>query len=167
MARRKGQGIRVSDEEREAILAMLKEGKSVGQVAKRFGRSKTTVSKIGREAGLDLARPELKKAAEAQRAENAARRAELARLLLEDAFRLREQLWQPCRVYNFGGKDNVYREHILPEPDARTKREILTAIGIAVDKVIALEKHDNPEADYSEVDRWLDEMTGGDSDGAA
>ena len=164
---RKGKGIRVPDEEREAIVAMLKEGRSVGEVAKHFGRGKTTVSRIGREAGLDLTHPSLKKAAEAQRAQNAARRAELARLLLEDAYRLREQLWQPCRVYSFGGRDNTYREHILPEPDARTKREILTAIGIAIDKVIALEKYDNPEADYSEVDRWLDEMTGGDSDDAA
>jgi hypothetical protein len=132
----------VTDDERERICALLREGKSVGQVARESGRAKGTVSKIAADAGISLDRSAVKNALEAQAIDNAARRADLIAKLLNDAHRMREQLWQPVLVYNFGGKENTYNEHTLAEPDFGGKRALMTAIGIAIDKVVALERHE-------------------------
>jgi hypothetical protein len=68
----------------------------------------------------------------------AARRVQLAERLHDDAERLREQLWAPCITGAFGGKDNVWSQKSLPQPLFGDQRQILSAVGIAVDRSLKL-----------------------------
>ena len=65
--------------------------------------------------------------------------AELQVKLANTAHHLHDELYQPALVFAFGGRDNEYNEHLLPQPDAKTRRELLTSIAIAVDKVKVIE----------------------------
>jgi transposase-like protein len=64
-----------------------------------------------------------------------ARKQALADGLLEDAMRLRGQLFAPTMVHSFGGPDHNFDEARINEPTFRDKQAILTTIGIAVDKI--------------------------------
>lgn len=66
----------VGEEERGRIVAMLRE-KTPYAVAKEVGRSRPTVSKIAREAGIDVNVNATKKAAEARSAYAESRRLEI------------------------------------------------------------------------------------------
>jgi hypothetical protein len=95
-------------------------------------------------------------------AKAAGRRAELSIAFLEDADRLRRQLWEPCEVHAFGGRDNTFRTVTIPEAEPRAKVALMTAAGIAVDKHLALERHDASETEsMAAVDLWLRFMKGG------
>jgi hypothetical protein len=74
------------------------------------------------------------------------RRLKLASDLLDDAEKLRLQLWQPATVHHWGSETTwhadtrssvsvpVFREHEIEEPTFADKTKLLIAIGIAVDK---------------------------------
>lgn len=74
----------------------------------------------------------------AKQMDNRAKRALLEQLLLDDALALREQLWKPALVYNFGGKDNTYEEHQLERPDFAGQSAIMRTVGVAIDKAVRL-----------------------------
>lgn len=133
----------VSQEERERIVAALRANPNAYAAAKQFGRARSTILGIAKTEGIDLDRSATKSATEARRAEAAASRARLAELILDDVHRLREQLWKPCIVYSFGGKENTYNEHELDRPDFRGQQAIMTSVGIGVDKLVALERIDS------------------------
>ncbi|MFC9678494.1 hypothetical protein [Streptomyces sp. NPDC056948] len=42
--------------------------------------------------------------------------------------RLTQQMWEPGKVYSFGGKDNTYAEKDLNEPPALDKKNLMAAI---------------------------------------
>lgn len=128
---------------RQHIIDLHAEGKSRNAIAKEAGVSATSVTKICKAAGLDFDRSTTRAAVAAHAVDAKARRAELKALLLEDAHRLRAQLWQPAELVNFGGKDNTMNSTTLLEPLFVDKKNILTAVGIAVDRVEKLEKLDN------------------------
>lgn len=67
-------GGRVGPEEEEAILEALNAGRPVRQVAREFGRSHSTVSRVADRKGLDLDRSRSKKATEAAKTFNSIRR---------------------------------------------------------------------------------------------
>ena len=67
--------------------------------------------------------------------------------LLEDAQRLRGQLWQKATVYKFGGRDNEFNEHELAEPDFAGKRDIAQAMATCIDRSMALERFDSKEGE--------------------
>ncbi len=153
---------RLTDDERTQIIDVLTETESVAETARRTGRSSSTVSRIGRDAGLDVAaRANTKRACEANRADNAARRAELCSKLLDDAERLRLQLFAPAVVHSFGGRENTYAEHRLPEPTFADKRNIVASVRMLATTAVDLDRYDDRgEADYSDVDRWVVMMVG-------
>lgn len=125
---------KLTADERERIAAALRAGKPRNQVAREFGRGEGTVGRIAKAEGIDLARAETKTATEARAADVRARLAELAVLLTEDAHRLHGQLFAPHVAFAFGGRDNVYTEHEIPEPTARDKQALMTSIGIAIQR---------------------------------
>ncbi|WP_104087988.1 helix-turn-helix domain containing protein [Arthrobacter sp. GMC3] len=133
----------ISDTTRQQIIDLHTFGTSRNAIAKEAGVAPSTVSKVCKAAGLDFDRTGTRAATASKVIDAKARRAELKELLLEDAHRLRKQLWEPTVVFNFGGKDNTYEESQLPEPIFADKKNILSAVGIAVDKVEKLEKLDN------------------------
>lgn len=124
----------VTARERTRIIAAIKGGDSCGAIAREFGRSKGTISGIAVDAGLSFERSATKSATEARVIDVRSRLAALADALVVDAERLRGQLFAPQVAFAFGGRDNEYNEHEIPEPTARDKQALMTSIGIAVDK---------------------------------
>lgn len=130
----------------DAVARLHAEGKSRNQIVRELRRSCHTVSRIAAELGLSFDRgndPNLRKATEARKADARAKRAALANALLDDAERLRQQLFAPTITFNIGGKDNTYTEHPIPEPTFRDKRDIMHAVGIAVDRAVRLDEYDS------------------------
>jgi transposase-like protein len=135
---------------------------SVRALSKKLKIPQSTLGNWAARAGIKSGRADqVASANEARRADAIARRQKLAADLLADAEKLRGQLFKPCVVYNFGGKDNTFAKAKLAEPDFRAKQQILTGVGIAVDKVIALERHDSDGNEgMPAVDEWLGAMKG-------
>lgn len=132
-------------DKRTAIADAIRAGGHRNTIAREHQVSGSTVTAIAKREGLTDAfdRSATKRATEARSADVAARRVELKGLLIEDAHRLRRQLWEPCRIYKFGGKDNTLNSVDLDEPDFEGKRNLMTSIGIAVQRVADLEKLDS------------------------
>lgn len=161
---------RITPEERERIIATLRETENVRETARRHGRGESTVSRIGRAEGLEVAaRAMTKNATRAREADAKALRSQLNVGLLEDARRLRAQLWQPvvekkAVVVSGGqgmGSSIEIAEVDLDEPTFADKQRIITAVAIAIDKSVAIERHDDTgDEDLSDVAAFSDWMMG-------
>lgn len=91
----------VTDDERERICAALREGKSVGKVAREFGRAKGTVSKICAEAGIDIERSRTEKATQACISYGRIERIALIDRALTKANSLLDLIEKPGGMYNW------------------------------------------------------------------
>lgn len=133
-------------------------------VQKQLGIPKATVTKWAKANGVPTVHTSrTREATEARSVGLKARRQELTALLLEDAHKLRRQLWEPTVVFNFGGKDNDYNERAVDEPTFSDKRAILGAVGIAVDRVIkldAVDQDNGASAATSMLERLADQLKG-------
>lgn len=142
----------------EADDALVRElhaqGLGRNAIARKLHRSGRTVSHIAARLGLDFDREVTRVATEAKVLDAKARRAQLALDLLDDAQKLRTRAWSPYRMAV--GFDLVTVEL----PPGVEVRSFYNAIGIAVDKSIAIEKHDRADESMSGVDAWLRAMTG-------
>lgn len=132
------------DDKRTAILASIQAGGTCRGVAREHSVSPDTVRRIASEAGIaqPFARTKTENATRAKQADNRARRADLSSLLLDDAHRLRTQLWEPCIIGAFGGRENVWTDTQLPEPTFGDKRAILASVHTAVRDHLDLERVD-------------------------
>lgn len=128
----------ITDAERVRVVELHNAGWSRAAIARDLGRAPSTVGKIAAAAGVDFDRTRTEQATAAKQADNRAKRADLESLLLDDALELRKRLWQPARVYAFGGKENDYNEAWLDEPPFADKRQIMQTAGTAVDKAIKI-----------------------------
>lgn len=135
---------RIDDTTRAAIEADIRAGGTCRGIARDHGISPDTVRRIAAEADIEqpFARTNTERATRAKQADNRARRAQLSADLLSDAERLRAQLWEPCTIGAFGGRDNVYSSTDLPEPTPADKRTLLAAVHTAVRNHVDLEKVD-------------------------
>lgn len=124
----------------ERIRELAAEGLGRNEVARRLDVSPRTVTRYAPEGSFD--RSSTMAAVKARQADMAERRAALADKLLKDAERLREQIWQPALVYNFGGKDNDYNEHQLEEQPVDGKRTLMQTAVAAVTAHLRLVDHD-------------------------
>lgn len=148
------------DHVRRRIEVLARAGKPRNHIARELGVAPSTVSRIAGQLGLSFDRSRVKSATEAKLLDIRAGLAELQSKLLVDAHRLEGQLWQPCKVFAFGGRDNVYAEETLSEPDAKTKRELLTSVAIAVDKIAAIERIQDREGQgKAAILRLVDTLT--------
>lgn len=125
------------------LASLHADGATLTAAARQLERSKATVGKYAARLGLTWDRTATAAATEAKVIDARGRRAVLQLDLLDDAARLREQLWKPTVVFNFGGKDNTYEERELPEPTFADKLKIVQATGIAVDRSLKLDLHDS------------------------
>lgn len=133
---------------RTAILQDIKTGqKSARQISRDHNVSVSTVSGIAKDAGLNDAfeRSQTEKATRARSVDCKALRAQLKEDLLVDAQRLRKRAWAPYQVVvsTPQGADVV----TLDEPPLTEVRSAFTAIGIAIDKSLVLERHDSTGGD--------------------
>lgn len=118
-------------------------GERVGrnEIARQLGVSVDSVTRHAPAGSFD--RSATAAAVKARQIDMAARRAELAQDLLEDAARLRAQIWEPTKIYNFGGKDNTYAEMPVDEPPFEAKRTLMQATTTALAAHLRLIDHDS------------------------
>lgn len=135
---------RIPDDVRAAILGDIKaEAKSCRAIAAHHRVSPDTVRRIAADAGIEqpFARAQTKNATAAAVADNAKRRTDIAArlLILTDA-----ALTQA-----------------IAELAGASARDAATVVGIALDKHMRLDQHDRADDQHTDVDAWLDAMTGG------
>lgn len=146
----------LTDDERNEIIKLLGQGLSHAAIGAQVGRAASTVGNVARSIGHRSGQTNLARAHEARSAYSAERRAVIAAKLTEAAEKLLEQLHQEHRAYSFGGRDNVYTEQMLPEPDIAGKRQLVQAAREAMRTVLDIDRHDNrAEEGASAVDEWL------------
>jgi len=129
----------------------------ISEQARRLKTSRTTIARRRKTLGLESDRTQTAAANEARRVDAKARRTAIAEGLLDDAEKLREQLFAPTVAFNFGGKDNTYEEHHLSEPTFADKLKIVQAVGVVVDRHIKLVEHDS-DTGISEATSMLDQL---------
>lgn len=126
---------------------------SIRTMAARLDRTATATHRRLKALGLSAAdRTRTENATHAHMADAKARRAALEVALLEDAERLRRQLWQPHTYFDWGGKDHSFDEHTTPEPTPTDKLKLVQAAGAALDRSLKIAQHD--------ADTGLDQAVG-------
>lgn len=152
----------VTPAERQQVADLHAAGQSRAAIAKELQRSPTTVGKIAAELGLVWDRAATVVATAAKTADLAARRAELAGLLLDDAFRIRTRFFAEYVIKQAVGSGEGVEVVTMryDQPPAAELRNLITSVGIAVDKHLALVKADADTSGRAAVDAWLDAMTG-------
>lgn len=151
----------ITDAEIAEIRRLHAEGLGRNEIARRIGRGTRTVSNYCARMNLVFDTTATETATAARNAQLAEKRSILADALVDDALRLTEQMWQPAKVYNFGGKDNTYEEKDLPEPPAADKRALMTAATAAAAQSLRLVPPETETEGMAAVDQWLRGMMGG------
>ncbi|MFG3037792.1 helix-turn-helix domain-containing protein [Streptomyces sp. NPDC048330] len=132
----------ITDNDREQVKALHAEGMSRNDIARTIKRSSSTVSKIAAtfEPPLSFTRgPEVIAATEARRIDLAARRQALAETLHADAEKLRAQLWEPCTIGEFAGREGDWQTANLPRPRFADQRQIMSATATAIQQSMRLQ----------------------------
>lgn len=150
----------LTDDDRERIRQLHADGLSRNAIAAELGRSAGVVTKVCKQLGLSFDRAATKAAVEAAQVDAKAKRTQLANDLLDDAAKIREQLWQPALVYSFGGKDNTYAQMWHDKPDFASQLKIVQAAKAALDGSLRIEAHDADTQGLAAVDQWLRDMIG-------
>lgn len=142
-------------DKRAAIADAIRGGGKRNEIAREHDVSPSTVTSIAKTEGIDDAfdRTATKTATAARSTDLAARRVELAGLLMDDAFRLRLRLWEEHVVGWEGEGDD--RVPIRALPGGRDVQSFMVAIGIAIDKVGVLTQSDGAEKEASSLIRSL------------
>ncbi len=133
----------LSDDERARIRELHAAGKSRNDIARDLGRSSSTITRAARELGLTFDRAATRAATAAKVADAKAKRAALSLALLDDAERLRAQLFTPSVLHSFGGADHTYKSVTVERPPAREQREIMQATSTAISASLRLDTHDS------------------------
>lgn len=135
----------LTDDELDRIRDLHAAGSTRNDIARTLERSPASISKYAAELGLSFDRSAVQAATEARKADAKAKRAELEVLLLEDARRLRGQIWQPHTYIDHGGKDYLRVEWTQDQPTPADKLKLMQATGAAVDRSLRLAEHDSDQ----------------------
>ncbi|PNG17492.1 helix-turn-helix domain-containing protein [Streptomyces cahuitamycinicus] len=128
----------ITDEDYQRIAELHALGMGRNAIAREIGRAQRTVSVIAAELGLTFDTSMTEDATRARIAQLAALRADTALDLHLDALKLTQSMWEPAKVFNFGGKDNTFASREVEEPPAADKKALMTAAGIALEKSLKL-----------------------------
>jgi len=138
-------GATVPPETQAEIIELCRQGVARNEIARRVGVGTSSVSGIVKRAGLNFDRSRIKKATEARQVDLAAKRARLQEVLLDDAMRLREQIWQPHEYVDHGGKDFDEARWTMDEPTPADKHKLMQAASAALGRSLDLAKHDTDD----------------------
>ncbi|MFJ8727779.1 hypothetical protein [Streptomyces sp. NPDC093269] len=128
----------IDPERFDELRALHTRGLGRNAIAREMGVAPVMVSRTAEHLGLTFDRSQIQAATEARLADLAERRSLLAEDLIEDAEKLRAQLWMPAVVFAFGGKDNVYAEEPVKEPPPADKRALMATAATAIDRSLKL-----------------------------
>lgn len=151
----------VTDTERQRVRDLHAAGRTRNDIATELNRSGSTISKIAKDLGLSFNREQVKAATEAKVADARARRAALMNQYLDDAERLRQQIWEPHEYRDHGGRDFVAQKWTQPEPTAADKLKLMQASTTATASSLKLDLHDTDQQGLAAVDAWLRDITTG------
>lgn len=143
---------RVSDEEREAIIAELDTGKTCNQIARKFGRASGTISRIARDVGHQFAQSNASRARELKAVYDDERRAKLKLMHADLAEWLMSLAKQPAKIMKIGGKDNVYTEHAIDYPTFQDQRDLSTAVANYMRTINQMDQTDTGRGDLGILD---------------
>ena len=138
-------GARITTQQRQAVADLHSKGLGRNTIARRLGVSAASVTNICQAAGLTFDREQTRVAVAARKTDAAALRAELELDLLEDAARLRQQLWTEHEYIDHGGKDFRKVTWTQAEPSPVDKLKLMQAAGIAVEKAVKLGELDKDD----------------------
>lgn len=131
----------------ELLRRLHAEGLNVRECADRMGRGRTTVHRHALALGLRWGvSPRTMAATAAKVATARERRAALQLALLEDAERLRRQVWQPHEYIDHGGGSFAEVRWTQPEPSPVDKLKLMQAATIAIDRSLRLDLHDTEDS---------------------
>ena len=128
----------ISEDRFDEFRALHAKGLGRNAIAREMGIAPVVISRTAEYLGLTFDRSQIQAATEARLADLAERRSLLAEVLLDDAEKLRAQMWKPAVVYAFGGKDNVYTEEPVSEPPPADKRALMATAATAIDRSLKL-----------------------------
>ncbi len=125
------------------LTTLHAENLGVRAIAERMGFGRTTISTNAKRLGLTFDRRQTRAATAAVQADAKAKRAALELKLLEDAERLRSQLWQPHTYIDHGGKDFIQVTWTQEEPSPSDKLKLMQAASAALDRSIKITQFDS------------------------
>ena len=128
----------ISEDRFDEFRDLHEQGLGRNAIAREMGIAPVVASRTAEYLGLTFDRSRIQAATEARLADLADRRSRLAVDLIDDAEKLRAQMWQPAIIYSFGGKDNTYAEEHVPEPPSADKRALMSTAGMAIDRSLKL-----------------------------
>lgn len=134
-----------TEQDQQRLRRLHAAGMTRNDIAREMDRSGGVISKYAAQLGLSFDRSAVQAATEARKADAKAKRAELELLLLDDARRLRAQVWEPHTYIDHGGKDYVRVEWTQDEPTPTDKLKLMQATGNAIDRSLRLSTHDSDQ----------------------
>lgn len=141
MTTKRRPGRPVTPAEYDQLRELHGQGLSRNEIARQLGRSGKTISYMAEEIGLNFDRARTRAATEARKDDARARRAALALALLDDVERLRARLHTQYVVYQFDREGDLVTG-VLAQPPARDQRDLMMAIGAAIDRSLRLDEYD-------------------------
>jgi hypothetical protein len=136
---------RITDAQRRLVEDLHGKGLGRNVIARRVGIAAASVTKICTDLGLTFDREHTRQAVAARKADAAALRSELELTLLEDAQKLRGQLWQKHTYIDHGGKEFTRVEWTQDEPSPGDKHRLMQAAANAIDRSIRLSELDKDD----------------------
>ncbi|TQK19106.1 Homeodomain-like domain-containing protein [Microbacterium sp. SLBN-154] len=124
----------ITPEIRDRIVALFDEGRHRNEIARELGVSGPTVTRVCRDAGREFDRANDILELRAAKVDLDDMRERVAKKMLIVADDTLSDLDAPHLVYNFGGKENTYAEHLLDEAPLAAKLDALRGASLAVDK---------------------------------
>lgn len=138
------------DEMRASARELHGQGLGCNAIARELGVAASTISTWAKGEGLSFERGQTELAVRARSIDLAETRTLLAQKMAVAASDLLDQLDGPYLVWNFGGKDNTYEEHLLDSAPVDVVRSAVTTAGIAFDKLTRIVERSNPELESAE-----------------
>jgi hypothetical protein len=129
--------------QREQVAVLHGKGLGRNSIAREIGCAVGTVTAIAQDLGLSFDRgPGVIAGTEARKADCADRRSRLEAQYLDDAEKLRGQVWAPHEYIDHGGKDFIQVRWVQDEPSPSDKLKLMQASRAALDgslKIAAVE----------------------------
>lgn len=129
----------LSDAEKARIEQLHAEGMGRNAIADVLGRNWITVTRYAKKAGLSFSRHDAAVGVEKLRLEAATRRAVLVMDMLDDAERLRENMFAPQK---YPPRFNGDTERTFPEPLPNDKAQLAKAVANLVESSLKVENYD-------------------------
>ncbi|WP_454168142.1 hypothetical protein [Microbacterium lacticum] len=128
---------------RKKVLALFDAGRHRNDIARELGISGPTVTRICRAEGRQFDRAAEALELRAEQVDLEKLRERVAKKMLIVADDTLNDLEAPHLVYNFGGRDNTYQEHLLDEAPLDAKLNAMRTASLAFDKATRIvEKSD-------------------------